>query len=118
MGGTGDVSQIRDASVRKAGATLLLITRASKLSPLKRVRLIEILLHKGAGVLVGIGVEVLVAVDVGTSVAVDVGTSVAVDVGMSVVVDVGVSVTVDVTVLVGTVAMMIVSVFVAVGEKV
>ena len=61
-------------------AKLLLITRASKLSPLKRVRLIEMLLHDGAGVLVNVGVKVGVRVRVGVRVMVGVRLGVAVNV--------------------------------------
>lgn len=108
MGGTGEVSQTRDALVRKAGATLLLMTRASKLFPLKRVRLIKILLHEGTGVLVGVRVGVGVSVFVGVKVMVGdrVGEGVRVGVRVKVgdeVLD-GVNVGEGVSVLVGTVA--------------
>ena len=108
MGGTGDVSQIRDALVRKAGATLLLMTRASKLLPLKRVRLIKMLLHEGTGVLVGVRVGVGVSVFVGVKVIVGDSVGVGVRVGVRVkvgdaVLD-GVNVGEGVSVLVGTVA--------------
>lgn len=114
MGGTAERFQTRDALVKKAGATLLLMTRASKLFPLKRVRLIKILLHDGTGVMVGVlvmvgvilmvgvvvivGVKVIVAVGVGVRVAV----GVRVDVGVGI--NVGVNVGDGVSVLVFTVA--------------
>ena len=94
MGGTLDVFQTRDALVRKAGATLLLTTRASKLSVLKRVRLIRILLHEGTGVMVGVrvmvGVGVMVGVRVMVAVGVIVGVNARVNVGEGVKVFVGV----------------------------
>jgi hypothetical protein len=100
MGGTKVLFQTNDALVRKAGATLLLITRASKLSPLKRVRLIRMLLHDGTGVVVGVRVCVGVSVGVGDNegvgVSVVVGDSVREGVKLGVKVGEGVKVGVGV----------------------
>ncbi len=87
--------------IRYAVAKLLLTTRASKLSPLKRVRLILILAQEGTGVVVGVGVKEGVKVIVGVGVwdGVRVGVGVRVNVGVNVSVGVGVMV----GVLVGTV---------------
>ena len=102
-----EVFQTRVTLVRKAGATLLLITRDSKLLPLKRVRFIEILAHEGTGVSVGVCVIVGVKVIVGVEVIVGVAEFVGVRVGVRVEVGVEVRVRVGVGegsgVLVGTV---------------
>jgi hypothetical protein len=107
MGGTLEVSQTRDALVRKAGATLLFTTRASKLLLLKRVRLIKILPHEGTGVTVGVnvfvGVNVMVGVEVIVGVKVGVRVLVGVRVNVGVKVNVGVNVGEGSGVLVGTV---------------
>ena len=69
------------------------MTRASKLSPLKRVRLMKMFEHEGAGVFVGVGVleGVKVMVDVRVAVGVRVGVGVLVCVGDNVIVGEGVS---------------------------
>lgn len=91
-----DGFQLNVELMRYAVAKLLLITRASKLSPLKRVRLIKMFEHEGAGVFVVVGVLVGVLVIVGDGVIVGVRVGVRVSVGVGVNVIVGESVNVKV----------------------
>ena len=83
-----DGFQLNEELIRYAVAKLSFCTRASKLSPLKRVRLIKIFEHEGAGVLVIVGVtdgvRVIVGVRVILGVLVTVGVRVIVRVGVGV----------------------------------
>lgn len=88
----GDGFQVKVELMRYALAKLLLMTRASKLSPLKRVRLMKIFEHEGAGVFVSVGVLDGVKVLVGVRVIVGVRVTVGVRVGVRVLVGVGVNV--------------------------
>ena len=61
----GEGSQVNVELTKYAGEKLLLRTRASKLSPLKLLRLIKLEVQDGAGVFVAVFVEVGVRVMVG-----------------------------------------------------